>query len=126
MCRSRPDRPVPRTPERHPRQCPRTLEPGPSHRPRRSTGARRWTYEVGDWGPARVCAGTAVGGALVCVGQAGPVGTDTLVAINLADGLEVARQPVSIDANSVTVVGDDVVLGAYDAATQEFLAQRIN
>lgn len=90
------------------------------------TGARRWTYEVGDWGPARVCAGTAVGGALVCVGQAGPVGTDTLVAINLADGLEVARQPVSIDANSVTVVGDDVVLGAYDEATQEFLAQRIN
>jgi len=91
-----------------------------------ATGARRWTYEVADWGPARVCASTAVGGALVCVGQAGPVGTDTLVAINLADGLEVARQPVSIDANSVTVVGDDVVLGAYDAATHEFLAQRIN
>ncbi len=90
------------------------------------TGARRWTYEVRDWGPVRVCADTSTGGALVCVGPAATGSGDMVVLIGLADGHELARHPVSIDASSVAVVGDDVVLGGYDERTREFLAQRIN
>jgi len=90
------------------------------------TGVRRWVYEVRNWGPVQACADTSLGGALICLGSAGTAGTDVLVLIRLSDGREVARRPVSIDANSITVVGDDVVLGGYDVRTHEFLAQRLN